>query len=76
MALSVPALQAMTTPQLIDLRANYIDQRRQLPRQHRNRGRSINFPTDIRRCDDAIRLITRVLAARRPNKRPLGEFAP
>ncbi len=72
MAVSIPALQAMTTVQLQALRTNYIAQRRGLPRQHRGRGRSINFPTDIRRCDDAVRLINRILAARRLNKKPLA----
>lgn len=76
MSLSVPSLRAMTTTNLKALRLNYIRQRQLIPRQHRGSGRSINLPTDIRRCDDAIRLITSILVQRKPNKVPLGEFGP
>ena len=73
MALDIPSLRAITTANLKVLRENYKQQRRQLPRNHR--FDSILLPTDVRRCDDAIDIINRVLRARRVNKRPLKDFA-
>lgn len=74
MAIDIPSLQAKTTVQLKELRANYIEQRRQIPRQHRA-GMGNILPTDLRRCDDAIRQINSILRARRVNKQPLKDFA-
>jgi hypothetical protein len=74
MALDVTALAVLSTTKLEALRNNYLDQQRNLPRQHRAKGRPTNLPTDIQRCKDAIRLINAVLRSRRINTKPLAEF--
>jgi hypothetical protein len=73
MAVSADVLVNKSTVELVAMRADYQRKRRDIPRFHRS-SRTNNLSTDIRRCDDAIRLINSILKVRQRSRRVLSEF--
>lgn len=75
MKIDTTTLINMSTVDLVNLRDEYTRQRQQLPRMRRASGRSNTLATDVKYCDDAVRLINSILRVRRRPSRPLAEFA-
>lgn len=74
MSITPTELLNKTSAELIRLRNDYQRKRTDLPRMHRSGGRVHTLSTDIRRCDDAIRMINDILRKRSRRGQPLAEF--
>lgn len=66
-------LLTKTTAQLRTLRQGYVDARKAVNRGHSTRG--VMLPTDLRRCNDSIRMIDMILRSRARQHKALVEFS-
>lgn len=73
MALDVQSLAAMSTVDLVKLRDDYVSKRTNLPKQ--GRRHTPNLSTDLRSCDDSIRMINQIVKLRQRKRGPLSSFA-
>lgn len=73
MAIDVAVLLTKTTAELEELRASYRASKRVINKMHSTR--SVTYPTDIRRCDDAVRMINQIIRERTRPRKALRGFS-